>query len=73
MWFRRRTELERDAEDAGALREQAEKVMQDAEQTRKEAERLARKAAGIERAVRAEMRRNSWTDTLFGVIETGRQ
>ncbi|AMS03102.1 hypothetical protein BJD61_gp23 [Gordonia phage Obliviate] len=60
-------------EAAARAREQAGALVVEAQKTHARAIELSEKATEVDQQVRAEIRRNRWTDTLFGVIETGRQ
>lgn len=61
------------AAEAKATAEQAKSLVDDAQRTYQEALELNKQASKIDRDIRDEMQRNRWTDTLFGVIQTGRQ
>lgn len=59
--------------EADAAVEQAKKMVGDAERQLQRALVEKQEASKIDSAIRAEIQRNRWTDTLFGVIQTGRQ
>ena len=61
------------AEAAARARAQSDSLVEEAQKTHAQALELRAKATAVDQQVRAEIRRNRWTDTLFGVIETGRQ
>ena len=58
--------------EADAAVEQAKKMVCDAERQLQRALVEKQEASKIDSAIRAEIQRNRWTDTLFGVIQTGR-
>ncbi|QOC56046.1 hypothetical protein SEA_CLOWN_48 [Gordonia phage Clown] len=61
------------AEAAARARAQAGTLVEEAHRTHAQSIDAMEKATAVDRQVRAEIHRNRWTDTLFGVIETGRQ